>query len=74
MERLYTPVPDGEIAAWVRNASDKLGISREQFLMICVQEAWEKLYAKTFSWKEFTLVERKYLEKLESHKCGKVKG
>lgn len=66
--RVNIPIPEGEVSEWVKNAARNFAITEEQFLMICLQDAWAKLYSKTFTWKEFTLIERKYLEKLESQR------
>lgn len=76
IRRVNIPLPPGEIQEWVKNAARHFGMTQEQFLMICVQDAWQKLYNKTFTWKDFTLVERKNLEKLESQvaRCTCNKG
>lgn len=70
MKRVWIPLPDGEISVWVDNAARHFGISREQFCMIVLQDAWEKLYGKTFTWKEFTLTRR---EKSEENGTGEIR-
>lgn len=70
MRRISIPIPDGEVDYWIRNAAKNFGITEGQFLMICVANAWKHLYGKTITWREFTLIETKKLEKLESLALG----
>lgn len=66
MRRVSIPIPEGEIDYWVTNAARHFNMTEGQFLMICLQQAWRDCYAKSFGWREFTIIRREYLEKLES--------